>query len=170
MAKPYLIVEGSDRSRPLLRYKAAAMRRFKRAGIAMPDVKVYWTRRGNGTAYHRPDWKHQFFVTIPIFIREFLDARHPVAEKYLEYYIIHELCHIADVFNDAQGSPHGPSFHWIFAKVCPKMYWLFEQSYQSQFEERIESWGSYIPDRAFETPRLRHLEFIYQGIPITGFE
>jgi hypothetical protein len=170
MARPFFIVPGSERSRPLLRLKNAALARFKRAGIPMPDhIPVYWTRIGNGCAYYRPRAKTKHFVTIPLDLQVFIKSGHPNGEAYFEYYVIHELCHIADTFNGTKTTSHGEPFHKIFVQVCPKRYWLFEQEYQEEFEERIADWGLEIPDNAYDAPRMRHLRFMEEGITVPRY-
>lgn len=153
MKRKYRIIPGSERSRPLLRHKAACLRRFKRAGIRLPKrVPIYWTKHPFGRAYYCPKEATPFFIAIPVFIKGWLEIRHPDAKAYLDYYITHELCHIADNYNTRKAMSHGPTFHRILTKVCPKRYWLFEASYQPQFKRRLRDWGLKIPANAFIKP------------------
>lgn len=125
------VITDSDKDKLLLRYVAKTKKRFENAGIRLPkNIGNWMTPNKGGCAYH---YKRRYWFIIPTHAKE-------ATEAYFEYYVIHEMSHIAQRMKyGSEVKPHGLEYYKVFSRVCPKKYWKWEFEYKPSFARHLRT-------------------------------
>lgn len=88
-------------------------------------VNIYCANLKRGTAQAKKDNEGIYYyrITIPSWTFKHNDV------EYVEYYILHEVCHVLQ-FEEGHRMDHGPTFYKWFKTLCPEHLWHYETFYK----------------------------------------